>query len=303
MAAVVGGAAQDSRAGGWMALHPSLMKRTEVGAARIGGSIYVIGGFTADSRTTAAVERYSIAGDSWTRVRDMPRPLNHAAAVAYRGDLYVVGGYTSATGLTQESRALYRYRPGKDRWSRLPDAPSARGALAAGVLGHRLYAVGGARGGRALRTLEVFDFETRRWHSAPKMPTAREHLAAAVSGGRLYALAGRAAGKGNFRVAERYQPKRRRWEELSPMGTARGGIAAATARGRVAVFGGERSEGTIPETERFDPSARDWSYMPDMLTPRHGLGGVSFGRRLYAIEGGPQPGFAFSDAIEAYDLP
>jgi hypothetical protein len=40
-----------------------------------------------------------------------------------------------------------------------------------------------------------------------------------------------------------------------------------------------------------------------MRTPRHGLGGASLGRRVYSLEGGPQPGFAFSRALEALDLP
>jgi hypothetical protein len=40
-----------------------------------------------------------------------------------------------------------------------------------------------------------------------------------------------------------------------------------------------------------------------MRTPRHGLGVVSRGRTVYAVEGGPQPGFAFSDAIEALKVP
>jgi hypothetical protein len=39
-----------------------------------------------------------------------------------------------------------------------------------------------------------------------------------------------------------------------------------------------------------------------MRTPRHGLGVVSRGRRVYAIEGGPEPGFFFSRSIEALDL-
>jgi hypothetical protein len=46
-----------------------------------------------------------------------------------------------------------------------------------------------------------------------------------------------------------------------------------------------------------------WHRLPGMLTPRHGLGGAALGRRVYALEGGPQPGFAFSDAIEFLDVP
>ena len=40
-----------------------------------------------------------------------------------------------------------------------------------------------------------------------------------------------------------------------------------------------------------------------MITPRHGLGGVARGGRVYALEGGPQPGLAYSRAIEYLDLP
>jgi hypothetical protein len=39
-----------------------------------------------------------------------------------------------------------------------------------------------------------------------------------------------------------------------------------------------------------------------MLTPRHGLGVVSRGRRVFAIEGGPMPGLAFSSALEFLDV-
>ena len=40
-----------------------------------------------------------------------------------------------------------------------------------------------------------------------------------------------------------------------------------------------------------------------MRTPRHGLGGVAYRGRVYALEGGPQPGFAFSNALEACGYP
>ena len=46
------------------------------------------------------------------------------------------------------------------------------------------------------------------------MSVAREHLGGAVSGGAFYVLAGRAAGAGNFTVAERYVPRGDRWERL-----------------------------------------------------------------------------------------
>ncbi len=36
-----------------------------------------------------------------------------------------------------------------------------------------------------------------------------------------------------------------------------------------------------------------------MTTPRHGLGGVSLKSTVFAADGGPQPGFSFSNALES----
>jgi hypothetical protein len=91
------------------------------------------------------------------------------------------------------------------------------------------------------------------------------------------------------------------------VGAARGGIASARlSDGRIVVFGGEQLEPggtTIAEVELFDPRTRRWSALPDMRTPRHGLGGAALGRRVFAIEGGPTPGFAFTRTIEYLDVP
>ena len=126
-----------------------------------------------------------------------------------------------------------------------------------------------------------------------------------ASGGRFYVLAGRDTQ--NFTAAARYDPSRRKWERLPPLHTPRGGIASARLKdGRIVVFGGERLEPggtTIAEVELFDPRTRRWSSLPDMRTPRHGLGGAALGRRVFAIEGGPTPGFAFTPTIEYLDVP
>jgi N-acetylneuraminic acid mutarotase len=134
------------------------------------------------------------------------------------------------------------------------------------------------------------------------MGFAREHLAGAVAGGAFYVLAGRAAGRGNFKVAERYLPAKRRWERLPDMRKPRGGIGAAAVGRAVVVVGGEEQSGTIREVESYDPARRRWRRLPDLRTPRHGLGVISSGRRVYAIEGGREPGFYFSRAIEALDV-
>lgn len=297
-----GGAREDR----WSVLPAAALERTEVAAARVGHFVYVVGGFErASARTSAALERYDIRRGRWRRLRDMPVPVNHPTAVTYRGDVYVHGGYGGELGLADPIGVLQRYDPERNRWRRLASSPTPRAAHAAAVLGGKLYVAGGANDTGSLSSLEAYDFERRRWSRGPSFPgPRRNHTAGVAGGGFFYVLAGRDAG--NLADAERYDPRRRRWEKLPPLRTPRGGIAAVRLRdGRIVVFGGERLEPggtTIPEVELFDPRRGRWRSLPDMRTPRHGLGGVALGRRVFAIEGGPTPGFAFSRAIEFLDV-
>ena len=147
-AVVVLAACGGADAAEWRALRPATLERTEVAAARVGDAIYVVGGFERRSGAdTAAVERYDISRDRWTRVRDMPVALDHAAIAVHRGHVYVVGGYAGGRAVA----GLLRYDPARDRWTRRGSMPTARGALTAGVIGDRLYAAGGAVNGQALR--------------------------------------------------------------------------------------------------------------------------------------------------------
>jgi N-acetylneuraminic acid mutarotase len=292
-------ATHQARTNGWVRLRAATLARTEVAAGRVGRFVYVVGGFVPGPATTAAVERYDIVRDHWSRIRSMPVGLNHPAAISYRGALYVLGGYTAKRAIAGETNGFMRYDPSRGRWSRMPAAPTARAALAVGVIGNRLYAAGGASGGRALARLEIFDFGSRRWSRGPDMEVPREHVAGAVGGGAFYVLGGR---PGNLTVVERYLPARHRWERVPDMHKGRSGIAAATVAGRVVVFGGEEAAGTIRPVEEYDPRRRVWSSLPGMRTPRHGLGGVALGHRVFALEGGVRPGYSFSRTLEALDV-
>jgi hypothetical protein len=266
----------------------------------VGHVAYIVGGFDTSGHTTAKVERLNLDTGRWDTSLPLPEPLNHMNAVSYAGKLYVVGGYSEATDTSAGAvRGFWRFDPNSNRWSSMPDAPLARAAAGAAVLGHRLYVAGGRSDTlTTISTLAIFDFDTGRWSLGPSLLHPREHVAAVAAGGAVWILGGRALGEGNFTFVERYPPGTGAWQQMAPMPVARSGFQAVAAAGKIVVVGGEGPTGTIGEVDQLDPKTVRWTRLADLPTPRHGLGLVAWGPLVYAIEGGPQPGLTTSDVVE-----
>lgn len=308
-----GGASSEAR--GWVPLRSSRVRRTEVAAAAVGRSIYVVGGFTNAGAPTRQVERYDTRRDRWELVKPMPIAVNHAAAVGYRGDLYVLGGYTGAPfsfgigtgGVADATSAFFRYDPETDSWSRMPSAPTRRAAMAAAVIGDELHVAGGADSLRPLTAFEIFNFKHGTWRRGPDMPRPTEHTAGAAANGEFYVVSGRPSYvEETNRFVQRYSPRTGRWERVADLMSGRGGLAAVSVCDGVVAFGGEDPHrgppGTVPEVEVYDPVRDSWDRLPDMRTPRHGLGGAVIDRRIYALEGGDITLVSITDTAEALDV-
>jgi N-acetylneuraminic acid mutarotase len=304
------GDAGAARAVRWTALPPSPSARTEVGAARVGRSIYVVGGFVPpDLSTTDEAARYDVASGAWSPVAPLPIAVNHPAVAAGAsrcgGAVYVYGGYSANGALSAEVDALQRFDPGTGRWTVLPGSGVPRGAATLVPVGCSLYAIGGVSAGAPQRLVQVFDIGRGVWRLGPSMRVAREHLAGVAIGRRVIVFGGRSSGH-NLAVAESLDTKSGKWSRLPSVPTPRSGFGAAVIRGSAAVVGGEQlAEGTstIAPVEALDPRTRRWRRLPSMLTPRHGLGVVSLGPRLFAVDGGPRPGGTYSDALETLRVP
>jgi hypothetical protein len=302
-----GSEAGSSGAAAWTGLPHSLLERSEVGAARVGRFVYVVGGgLPPGLEPTARVARFDTRTGAWTPVVPMPIAVHHPAVAAgaghCRGDLYVFGGYTSAGG---EVDALQRYDPASDSWTTLPGSGSPRAAATLAAVNCSLYAIGGASAGVARRLVQVYDIRRGSWRRGPSMRIAREHLASVAIDGRVLALGGRAGGA-NLDAVEELDTRTGKWRRRRSIPTARSGFGAAAVRGWAVVVGGEElSAGgeTIRPVEAFDPRSGRWRKLPGMLTPRHGLGVVARGSRIFAVEGGPRPGATYSAVNEVLRLP
>ncbi len=79
--------------GTWVSPAPLAIARQETAAARIGDTVYVVGGLVSPLAAIGSVEAYDIATDSWSFVAPLPEPRDHAAAAVVDGLLYLIGGY------------------------------------------------------------------------------------------------------------------------------------------------------------------------------------------------------------------
>ena len=221
-----------------------------------------------------------------------------------RGRLYVHGGY-AGRGLSEPTAALLEYDPRRNRWRRLRSSPTARAAHAAAVVGHRLYVAGGADASHSLRSLEVF-----------RLPHA-----GAGAGGRA-SRRRRATTRPAWPPAgaSTCSPAGTRRTSRRPSATTRAGGAGSGCRPALRARGdrlGARVRRPDRGVRRREPGAGRHDHRPGgavrhpqaalAAAARHAHAASRAGRggarrpRLRG-QGGPQPGFHFSRAIEFLDV-
>src|SRR5207245_2605639 len=108
-----------------------------------GGDFYVLGGRLAFDQAMGAiaeVERYIPSAGRWERVADIPVATNGFPAVTVAGQIIVFGGEEPSTpDLRPQQTLTEAYDPATNRWSRLADMRTPRGAMAGAAIGNRLY--------------------------------------------------------------------------------------------------------------------------------------------------------------------
>lgn len=114
--------------------------------ARIGDTIYVIGGMSANDYTSTrgTVWKYSVFGNTWTPATDtMPDRLGWGRAVAYEyiggRYIYVLGGYRTGTVVN----ACWRYDVDNHTWSADRPLLTLTRSHGAAISGNYIWVVGG----------------------------------------------------------------------------------------------------------------------------------------------------------------
>jgi hypothetical protein len=190
----------------WRSLRSMPEGRQGHAMVALNGRLYVVGGVGASDRTLI----YDPARDVWTTGAALPSGLDHLRAVAWRGEVWAIGGRDRAP-----TRRVDIYNPATDGWRSGPDLPGPMSAMAVGVLGDGLHVAGGEDpglvGGRVIDEHYVLAQNGRRWVAADRLMLPVHGAGYAVLNGRLI-VAGGAAREGLLStiawtaVTQRYRP-------------------------------------------------------------------------------------------------
>ena len=151
------------------------------------GKIYVADGLGGADN---AFRIYDVASNTWTL--GPPRPgLVHsrgAAAGAFNGNVYVMGGGVDAPG----SSILSIYNVASNTWSAGPDSPFLYRFGGYAQIGQFLYLIGSFQGNPENNSTVSMrlDMATNTWSTGPVWTPRRADFALAAAGSKLFAMGG-----------------------------------------------------------------------------------------------------------------
>jgi N-acetylneuraminic acid mutarotase len=231
---------------------PTALYRTN-GIGVIKGKLYLAGGSAANHEILKSLYVYNPATNSWVQKSDMPSYGYGGVTGVINDKLYLLTGCEDWDGCDVGGAdplvALYRYDPATDKWATLA-APSQTHFLGTGgVIGQKLYVVGGLADPWTLsRRLEVYDPVTNQWTTKAPLPHERWEAAGTAAGGKLYVISGfgnKADGTSALLpTVSVYDPATNTWTNKQAIPSARADVAAVRValdgHPRVEVVGGAR---------------------------------------------------------------
>ncbi|XP_018011963.1 kelch-like protein 5 [Hyalella azteca] len=153
---------------------------------------------------------------------------------------------------------------------------SPRSSLGVGVVGGKLYAVGGRDGSSCLRSVECYDPHTNRWTPCARMHQRRGGVGVGVLGGHLYAVGGHDAPASSptvtrLQCVERYDPATDTWT-LLPGGLPVGcdSVSVCQLGEQLVCVGGYTGTSYLTTTHAYQPYTNTWVQLASLPAGRAG---------------------------------
>ncbi|MFB9993285.1 NPCBM/NEW2 domain-containing protein [Deinococcus oregonensis] len=258
---------------------------SEAQGRMLNGRLYTFGGFDSLKGCCTPTNRaymYDPATNVWTPLAYMPdKGVTHAGLTTDGASLYYAGGYLANNtwnGQIFGTKAVWRYDPASNTYSRLPDLPIERAAGQLEYLDGKLHYFGGTNLARTQNVGDHYVLDltggAAAWTVAAPLPNPRHHMGSAVMGGKIYAVGGQ-HGHDQASVTQTslhvYDPATDTWTALQSLPRARSHIANSTfvSAGRLIVAGGESShEHPITDVSAYDPATNTWTALTPLPVAR-----------------------------------
>ncbi len=135
----------------------------------------------------SSVEEYDPETDTWTKKKDMPKPIGTLSAGVANDKIYITGGYDNKVLAT-----VAEYDPATDVWTEKKDMPTARNGHCTEALDGKIYVIGGLLKDDVTATsiTEQYDPATDTWTKKEGMKTNRALVASSMVDGKIYVIGG-----------------------------------------------------------------------------------------------------------------
>lgn len=197
-------------------------------------------------------------------------------------------------------RLLVKYTGVPDSWTTGPSMPLELNEVACGVLGNRLFIIGGFNS----ETL-AFNLDTGSWDPASTWAGRSfpgNHHTVEVFNGKLYVFGGLgSASEGKVQI---FDPGTNMWSAGTDIPFLTGAATSAVIGGFIYVAGGREglpgSRVTTDKSARYDPVANTWIMRASMPQARHHAAGETDGTKFYVF-GGRFSSIEGFDEVQIYD--
>lgn len=234
--------------GTWQPLSPKPTAVTDIHAVRIGNTIIIPGGRTADNKATTVNEAFDIRSGTWSTLAPLPEPRSAYALASANGKLFLFGGWDG----TVYTNDVWEYNPDTNTWSKRSAMPTARAFAAAVVASDEsIYVIGGENASGSLATNERYspaeEGSGTPWQAKTALPRPISHADAAAATSSLYLL----GGDDSANQLLVYSPEANAWEQQVFPLTAVRDLRVQLVNNTIYVLGGRDASSLREQTYAY----------------------------------------------------
>lgn len=236
----------------------------------LGNRIHLFGGTNAFRHRV-----FDTSSNSWSDLAAVPTTIWASGAATVGNGIYGFGD-------SNMNNKVVRWNG--NSWATLGTIPSVRNWHSIGVLGDKVYIIGGLYA--YMDKLSVYDSTADTWVDRASLPTPVGASTATAYNGKLYVF----GGEPNPRLARSYDPASNAWTDLAPMPGPRYRARSIMFGSQIWVMGGgdlTDGGGGTPQnsTVRYDISAGKWCSGPAMPEPLMWFVSEVVNNKIYLVGG------------------